>query len=51
MLTKFIYTSEIHLNQRIKYLLTEKKKYGLRTEKIQKHLLFFLKKVMTSMKV
>ena len=51
MLTKFIYTSEIHLNQRIKHLLTEEKKFGLRTKKIQRHLLFFHKKVMASMKV
>ena len=33
MLTKFIYRSQIDLNQSINYLLTEEKKVGIKHEK------------------
>ena len=33
MLTKFTYTSKIHLNQSINYLLIQEKKLGLNTKK------------------
>ena len=51
MLTKFITTSKIHLNQSINKLSTEEKKQRSNKKKIQGNLLIIQRQLMMSMKI